>query len=173
MIALGIAAIALGGVGLAYASVTTATSIFVFGSMLVVGGVVHLYQAAKYRDLIGLVHDVPVGLMQAVVGALLLSKPGASVAGLTLITSALLIVVGMHRTILAAVFEPPGWGWAIASGIASIALGGMTWREWPSSSLWLLGSLVSAYLLVSGWSYLMFGLAARKALGGVAPQPAT
>ncbi|HZV02545.1 MAG TPA: DUF308 domain-containing protein [Planctomycetota bacterium] len=173
MIALGIVAIALGGAGLAYANVMTVTSIFVFGSALVMGGVVHIYQAAKYRDMIGLMHDLPVGLFQTVVGALLLSKPGASVAGLTLITAALLIVVGIHRTILAAAFKPPSWGWAVASGLASILLGGMTWREWPSSSLWLLGSLVSAYLLVSGWSYLMFGLAVRKELGGIAPQPAT
>ena len=169
----GVLALALGVLSLGYASVVTVTSVYVFGAALAVGGIYHLAHAVKYRDAIGLLIDTPMGITETVVGVLLLSKPGASLLGLTLLTAAFLVIAGLFRTILSVSVKLPNWGWSFASGLASIALGLMVWLEWPVSALWVLGTFVSVYLIMSGGSYIMLGMAARKAFPRPSPQPAT
>ena len=43
-----------------------------------------------------------------------------------------------------------GWGWMVFSGIVSIILGVMIWRQFPVSALWLVGVLVGIRLLFTG-----------------------
>jgi uncharacterized membrane protein HdeD (DUF308 family) len=167
--ALGILALVLGTFGIVYAGVVTLTSVFVFGAALLIGGVVHLVNVLRYRDWNGLLVQLPIGITEIVVGTLMLSKPGASLLGLTLVTAAFLIIVGVFRAIFAASVQFPSWGWAFASGVASILLGTFVWWEWPVSSLWLLGTFVSVYLVMSGWAYVMLGAAMRSS----APRPST
>ena len=52
----------------------------------------------------------------------------------------------------------PGWGWVIVSGIASIILGVLLWREWPDSGLYAVGLLAGIRLIFTGWSIAMLGM---------------
>ncbi len=167
---LGAVALVLGVVGFGYATMMTITSLFVFGAALVIGGVWHLVNAIMHRDEHGVLIDMPFGVLETVTGALLLSKPGASLLGLTLLTAGFLIIVGVIRMVLSAAYTLPGWGWSFASGIISAVLGILVWREWPVSSLWVLGAFVSAYLITSGAAFMALGIGARRAFPK--PQPA-
>ena len=52
----------------------------------------------------------------------------------------------------------PGWGWMIVSGIASIVLAIILWRQWPVSGEYAVGLLVGIRLIFTGWSIAMLGM---------------
>jgi uncharacterized membrane protein HdeD (DUF308 family) len=56
-----------------------------------------------------------------------------------------------------------GSGWLLFDGIITLILGAMIWRTWPSSTEWVIGTLVGISMLFSGISRLMISLAARRA----------
>jgi uncharacterized membrane protein HdeD (DUF308 family) len=47
-----------------------------------------------------------------------------------------------------------GWGWALASAVASIVLGLIVFSGWPGTALWVLGLMVGIDLLFYGWALL-------------------
>jgi uncharacterized membrane protein HdeD (DUF308 family) len=57
--------------------------------------------------------------------------------------------------------------WLLINGLVTLALGGLIWFHWPSSSVWAIGTLVGVNLLMTGISRLMLGLAARKVVSSV------
>ncbi len=52
----------------------------------------------------------------------------------------------------------PGWGWVIISGIVSIVLAVLLYREWPDSGTYAIGLLVGIRLIFTGWSIAMLGM---------------
>jgi uncharacterized membrane protein HdeD (DUF308 family) len=42
-----------------------------------------------------------------------------------------------------------------------LILGLMVWRQWPSSSLWVIGTLVGISMILTGTTRLMLSVAAR------------
>jgi uncharacterized membrane protein HdeD (DUF308 family) len=61
-----------------------------------------------------------------------------------------------------------GSSWLLVNALITLLLGGLIWLHWPSSSVWAIGTLVGVNLLITGFSRLMFGLAARKLVNHVA-----
>jgi uncharacterized membrane protein HdeD (DUF308 family) len=47
-------------------------------------------------------------------------------------------------------------------GIVTLILGLLVWRQWPSSSLWVIGTLVGISMIFTGATRLMISLAARR-----------
>ncbi len=54
--------------------------------------------------------------------------------------------------------DAPGWGWMIVSGVASIVLAVIMWRQWPISGAYAIGLLVGIRLIFTGWSIAMLGM---------------
>ena len=52
----------------------------------------------------------------------------------------------------------PGWGWVLISGIASIVLAVLLYRQWPDSGKYAVGLLVGIRLIFTGWSIAMLGM---------------
>ncbi|MCK5359321.1 MAG: DUF308 domain-containing protein [Gammaproteobacteria bacterium] len=57
-----------------------------------------------------------------------------------------------------------GWAWVIFSGVASVVLAVLLWREWPDSGTYAVGLLVGIRLIFSGWSIAMLGMAGDTAV---------
>jgi uncharacterized membrane protein HdeD (DUF308 family) len=57
---------------------------------------------------------------------------------------------------------PEGRGWLLLDGIVTLILALMIWRTFPSSTEWVLGTLVGISMIFSGASRLMLSLAARS-----------
>ena len=57
----------------------------------------------------------------------------------------------------------PGWVWMLVSGVASLVLGIMVYKHWPSDSAAILGLFFGINLLFNGSSLLALGLSAPKA----------
>jgi uncharacterized membrane protein HdeD (DUF308 family) len=56
----------------------------------------------------------------------------------------------------------PGSGWLTFDGILALILAVLIWRSWPSSSAWVIWTLVGISMLFSGMARLILYLAARK-----------
>jgi len=66
-------------------------------------------------------------------------------------------------------FRPmSGSGWILLDAIVTLLLAYVIGRPWPSSSTWAIGTLVGINLIASGFTRLMYSVAANKALKAMA-----
>jgi len=63
-----------------------------------------------------------------------------------------------------------GSSWVLIDGIITLLLGLMIYAQWPSSSVWAIGTLVGVSMIISGLSRVMLSLAVRKAADTIAPK---
>ncbi len=61
-----------------------------------------------------------------------------------------------------------GSGWILVDGTVTLILGLMVWRQWPSSSLWAIGTLVGISMIFTGTTRLMLSVAAGRLEHGTA-----
>ena len=59
-------------------------------------------------------------------------------------------------------------GWVLFDGIVTLILGFLIWRRWPSSSVWVIGTLVGISLIFSGISRFMLSSAVRRVTSATA-----
>lgn len=156
MILAGILAIALPTAG------GIAVEVFV-AWMLVFSGAMHLVFSWSTRTAGGFVWELLVGVLYIVIGAYLLMHTAAGLAALTLALALYLFVEAILEFVLGFTLRPhPGSGWLFLDAIITLILAGMIWRTWPSSTAWVLGTLVGTSMLFSGTSRLVLSLAARN-----------
>lgn len=137
--------------------------------LLVFSGAAHLVFAWHTRTAGGVVWELLLGILYIFVGVYLLLRPVAGLASLTLALAAYLLAKGVLELILSVRLRPmPGSGWLLFDGIVTLILGVMIWRTWPSSTEWVIGTLVGISMLFSGISRLMISLAARRLVAKLA-----
>ena len=74
-----------------------------------------------------------------------------------------LIFPGIFEVMMAFQIRPvKGWGGVVFSGILSMLLGFMIWKQFPLSGAWAIGILMGICLFFNGLSLVMLGLAVRK-----------
>ncbi len=136
------------------------------GALLLVSGgaqLVLVFQAGSFGE----------GILLALFAALVLlagghtvSQPVAALASLTLILAAYFVASGLLQIIGAPRARPEeGWGWLLFSGVVSVILGAMIWRQFPLSGIWAVGALVGIQLLCSGRTLIAIGGLARSTVG--------
>jgi len=141
--------------------------------LLMLSGAVHLVFAWHTRSAGGMVWELLVGVLYIFVGAYTLLHPVAGLAALTLFLAIYLFVEGVLEFILSFSLRPmPGSNWLLFDGIVTLVLAILIWRSWPSSSEWVIGTLVGISMLFSGAARLSLSLAARHVLSEVAPRKA-
>jgi uncharacterized membrane protein HdeD (DUF308 family) len=137
--------------------------------LLVFSGAAHLVFAWHTRTAGGVVWELLLGILYIFVGTYLLFRPVAGLASLTLALAIYLFAKGVLELILSFRLRPmPGSGWLLFDGIVALILGVMIWRTWPSSTEWVIGTLVGISMLFSGISRLMISLAARRLVAKLA-----
>lgn len=162
LLALGIALIVLGIVALADAVGVTVVSMFFFGWILLIAGVIEAVQAFRHRRSGRLFLHLLNAVLSIVVGFLLLRNPLAGAIVITLLLAAYFAVAGIFRIIAALAMRVPRWGWALANGIVTFILGILVWSEWPISGLWVIGLFIGIDLMITGWSEVMLATVARQ-----------
>jgi uncharacterized membrane protein HdeD (DUF308 family) len=92
-------------------------------------------------------------------GIAMFSQPVFSMLTLTGILLVYFLVDGIFAIVAGVRGKgAPGWGWMIVSGIASIVLAIILWRQWPISGAYAIGLLVGIRLIFTGWSIAMLGM---------------
>lgn len=161
LLALGIALIVLGIVALVDSVAVTVISMFLFGWILLIAGIVEAVQAFRHRRSGHLFLHVLNAVLSIVVGLLLLRHPLAGVIVITLL-AAYFTVAGIFRIIAASALHAPHWGWALASEIITLILGILVWAQWPLSGLWIIGLFIGIDLIIARWSEVMLASAVRQ-----------
>src|SRR5271165_2640663 len=104
-----------------------------------------------------------VAVLYLIVGLYFLLHPLLGVAAFTLALAIFFVIEGVMD--LVAYFQTraiPGSGWILFDGIVTLILGVLVWRQWPSSSLWVIGTLVGISMVFTGMTRLMLSLSAKR-----------
>jgi len=137
--------------------------------LLIFSGGIHLAFAWHTRTTGGFIWELLLGFLYILGGAYLLFHPRAGLASLTLILAIYLFGKGVLEFLLSFKLRPmPGSGWLLFDGIVSLILAAMIWKTWPSSTEWVIGTLVGISMLFSGVSRLVLSLAARHVVAKLA-----
>jgi uncharacterized membrane protein HdeD (DUF308 family) len=133
------------------------------GWLLIFGGVSHLVSAFEGGGARRVLFQILAGVVFLFGGYYLLSHPLLALGTLTLLLAAVILVEGVCELVTYfRLRDEPASGWMLANGILALVLGGMIWLQWPSSSVWAIGTLVGVNLLFTGITRLMVGLTGRR-----------
>jgi uncharacterized membrane protein HdeD (DUF308 family) len=153
---MGVVTAALGVFLILYPFITATLTTIVLGWTLIFVGGAQLIFALKSGNLGQRFWKILSGLLYGAVGIMLVSMPVRGVAALTGLLGGLFIAQGVFQMIAAFKERPvEGWGWVLIDGIWSLLLGVLVLAQWPSSSVWAIGTLVGASVFVSGISGMM------------------
>ena len=133
------------------------------GAILAVSGISQCFLAFKAGAFgRGLVLFI-VGVLMTIAGFYMMSQPVAGLATLTIVLMSYLLVTGVLEIIVAFQLKPAdGWGLELFTGIVTLLLGIMLWRQFPFSGAWAIGILFGIKLIISGWTFIFIGRSVKK-----------
>lgn len=138
-----------------------AASIF-FGWLILFGGIFHFVYAWSVRGAGHVFWEILIGIVYVIAALFMLFRPTRGLIVLTLVLGVYILVEGIFE--IAAFFSlrgARGAGWFLADGIISLILAALILLHWPSSSVWVLGTLVGISLLFSGFARLTLPMRPR------------
>ena len=153
---LGILLVIFGLVLLATLPFATLSVVFMFGVLMMIGGILHFVAAFKifhggFRWFWALF-----GLLYLLAGYYAFSTPLQTAVVLTHILAIILIIAGIIRILNSLLFRAlGGWGWTLFSGILTL-LAGIVFLQSPDAPFWVLGLFLAIDILFQGINYLTF-----------------
>ena len=161
---LGAAMVGLGAfiVGWSCLATVTFTVTWVFGCMLIASGILELFSSVAAGRWSGTLVHLLIGVLYTVVGIAIVDQPAISALVLTRVIAVFLVVGGLFRLLSAIIYRYDGWVWTLISGVITLLLGIMIYKEWPTSGLWFIGLCVGIDLILNGWTWLMLALTMRR-----------
>jgi len=163
LVALGVLTVIAGCLAIASPLLSGLTVVVLIGIALAIGGVartIGAFSAGSFgQDTLAFLG----GILTFGAGLILAARPGIGLATLALMLGAYLLVDGISGVVLALRVRPEsGWGSMLFSAVMGVILGFLLLREWPLSGMWAIGTLLGVSLLVSGFSMISVGSAARS-----------
>ena len=139
------------------------------GWIIVFSGFAYLAYAFAAQGAGAFLWRTLVGVAYVMGGVYLAFHPGIALESLTLVVAAVFLAEGVLELVVFFQFRAlPGSGWILFDGIVTLLLAYVIWRPWPSSSTWAIGTIVGVNLIVSGFTRLMYSMAARKTIKAIA-----
>ena len=143
--------------------VTLATMVFI-GCLMLIAGLLQTMHAISMRGWSGFYIDLMTGVLNAVIGFMMIAHPGATAVALTLIIAVLLILGGIFRILTGLSVSYQNRNWLLLHGIVNLLLAYNILADWPLSGLWVIGLFIGIDMLFNGWSLIMLGLVVRKGI---------
>ena len=163
LVALGVLTVIAGILAIASPLLSGLIVVVLIGVALAIGGVartIAAFSAGSFGQ--GALAFIG-GILTFGAGLILGARPGIGLATLTLMLGAYLLIDGISSAVLAFHVRPvSGWGSILFSAVMAVILGFLLLREWPLSGMWAIGTLLGVNLLVSGFSLISVGSAARS-----------
>ena len=156
--------ILFGFLAIALPLATSLGVVIVIAWLILLAGGFQLIHAFQSKGIGSTLWKVVVAILYVAVGIYFLLNPLLGVASFTLALAIFFVAEGVLDLVI--YFQnrtAGGAGWILLNGIITLILGIMVWRQWPSSSLWLIGTLVGFSMIMTGTARLMISLAARRA----------
>src|SRR6266404_206085 len=135
----------------------------IVGWLLVISGLLHLAFAWQAGRASAVLWEILLGIVYGAIGFYILASPVAGLASLTLAIAIYLLIEGVLEFVLSFQLRPaPGSGWLLVDGVITLVLAVLIWSTWPSSALWVVGTLVGISIFFSGMTRLMLSMAVRR-----------
>lgn len=163
MLTIGVALIVMGILSLSMSVFTTIATVFAFGVIMLIAGIVQGVLAFSSRQWSGFFLQLLACLLYLFVAFTMMFRPAESAISLTLLLSAIFMVSGVFRLIGSIAMRFPRWGWSALSGVVNIALAVIILMALPESGLWVIGTLLGVELIVHGSSLAALAIAIRGA----------
>jgi len=155
--------IAFGFLAIALPFATSWGVVVVIAWLIVFSGGFQFIHAFQSKGIGSVAWKLLVAILYLIVGLYFVLNPLLGVATFTFALAIFFVAEGLVD--LVAYFQnrgATGSGWILFDGIVTLILGLMVWRQWPSSSLWVIGTLVGISMILTGTTRLMLSLAARR-----------
>lgn len=160
------------GMALALFSVTNSEAVIlsartfswlpICGIFLLILGVQECIEAFFAKVSRELHQNLQVGILDAVVGGLIILSISGEPQRLSLMIAAFLIVRGSVRVSLAQALKLPHATSLSVCGLVSIILGVLVYLEWPVNEGWFLSLCLNIEIAFRGWAILMFSFWVKK-----------
>jgi uncharacterized membrane protein HdeD (DUF308 family) len=148
-IVLGILTAVLGLLLIAYPLFAATVTTIVIGCILVLAGVLEVVQALRVYTIGAFFRRLLLGVVYGFAGVVVLMYPLRGVATLTVALSVLLLFEALATAALAFQVKPV-LGWFLFDAAITAILGFLILVHWPASSIWAIGTLVGAAILIRG-----------------------
>src|SRR5580700_1288826 len=155
--------IAFGFLAIALPFATSWGVVVVIAWLIVFSGGFQFIHAFQSKAIGSIVWKLLVAVLYLIVGIYFLLNPLLGVTAFTFALAIFFVAEGLID--LMAYFQHRNIGgsiWILFDGIVTLILGLMVWRQWPSSSSWVIGTLVGISMIFTGTTRLMLSLSARR-----------
>jgi uncharacterized membrane protein HdeD (DUF308 family) len=163
-LALGIVMVICGSIAIGWACITTVTVAvaWLFGFLMLGSGIAEIINAFWVGRWSGTVAHLILGALYTLVGFMIIDQPENAAVQLTLLIALFLIISGIFRIIYAISERFAGWTWVMLNGLVTFLLGLLIYKQWPSSSLWVIGLFVGIDLILNGWAWIMLSIELQR-----------
>ena len=135
----------------------------VVGWLILLAGVWHLVFTFHSRSFGGVLWQLLLAVVYGFAGIYMLMHPLLGLVTLTFVVAVfLLIEAGLETALYFTIRGKTNAGWVLFDALVTLVLAIMIWSQWPSSSAWVLGTLVGISLIFSGISRLSLSSAFRR-----------
>lgn len=138
-----------GGLSIVLPFVSATALTIAIGGVAIAAGVAQLLRLTGEEELNAKLFRGLSGLFYLATGAWILVNPIDSEVSLTLLAGLLLVFEGVMELAGAAAGASKARGLVIIDGVVTAILGGLLVAEWPSDSLWAIGTLFGVALFFS------------------------
>jgi uncharacterized membrane protein HdeD (DUF308 family) len=150
----------------------TASTVFL-GSALIVIAVAQLVFAFTSESVGTFFLKFLLAVLYGIAGIMLIASPLAGVVSLTGLLGIMLIAEGIVEIFIAfGAPELPGRGWFVFSAISSFLLGVLILAQWPSSSVWAIGTMVGVGVLINGITRVVISASVHHEARAMTPKAA-
>lgn len=140
----------------------------VVGWLIVLSGIVYVASAFAARGAGSFVWRLLIGAIYTCGGLYLVFHPGLALESLTLAMAVIFFFEGVLEIVVFFQFRTlPSSGWILFDGLVTLFLAYLIWRPWPNSSVWAIGTILGVNLIMSGFTRLMYSVAAHKTLEAI------
>ncbi len=168
VIYLGLLALLLGIIALAYPAGIGKFSAVVIGVFLILGGFFRLSFAIISFSMGSMIFRYLYAILMIIAGIWIISNPEMGLAVLTMIMAVYFIVDGITEIVyFFSLMLIGGGAYMLISGIAGLILGGLIFFHWPESSNYALGIYLGIKLMIDGLMLSLTAYSIRKSAGTI------
>ncbi len=159
----GLVLVVLGVLAIATPAVAGKAVVTVIGVVLLLAGIAQLVSSLRLDGWRRKLPPLLLGVITSVCGVALLGEPWIGMEFIALILAAFFCIEGVWKIIASFNYRPAsGWLAMLASGVLTLVLGVLIYRQWPLSGIWAIGILVGVDLLMTGVSMVAVAMTLRQ-----------
>ena len=159
---MGILLVVFGALAIATPLVAGTAVVIVIGVLMLVAGITQIISGLRSDGISNSLAPLLLGVITSLAGVGVLGHKLLALGFLTLLLAAFFIIGGIGKIVASFGYRPAtGWLAMLFSGVITLALGGLIWKQWPMSGDWAVGVLVGVDLLTTGFSLIAIAATMR------------